>query len=298
MTKLQNHHQVNYWILLTILWSKLFIFGSKIWIGLSFQVLSLVAAALHTSIDLFSVLLSLNASQFFGRLGDREIWFHGKREAAIALLFAAFLGYADCTILSNATKQLKLFQHGTFFANVQLPLSLLLLVIMVCAVDFCIVLFERYEARILGSEVLRLNAKHMLRTSWLKVPLLLGLFGMWQGYARLDALVAIALSIMTVHSYWQVLNWQLPFLVQQVAIAPEVLHQIAHQVEGVTQCDRVCSRGMVGRQVWIEMDLVLHPDFLESVHLISDKVAELIRRQYGNVEVKIHTKSSKKKRSR
>lgn len=291
MTELQNYRQTNYWILVTLLGSKLLILSSKVWMGWSLQVLSLVADALHTLIDVFSIILSLNASQFFDRSGNRQLWFHGKREAAIALLFAGLLGFADCTILNQAVVRLRpILQQDALYINQQMPFYALQLVILVYAVDFCIVLFERYEARILGSEVLRLNAKHMLRDSWYKIPLLLGLCGVWQGYVGLDILLATLLVIITIPSCWQVLNWQLPFLVQQVAIAPEALHQIAQQVEGVIQCDQICSRGIVGRQIWVEMGLVLCPDFIESAQLISDKVTELIRKHYGRVEVKIHIK--------
>ena len=303
MIELQNYRQTNYWILVTLLGSKLLILSSKVWIGWSLQVLSLVADALHTLIDVFSVILSLNvilnlnANQVCVRSGNQQIWFHGKREAAIALSLTGFLGFAGCIILNQSMIKLRpMLQQHALHINQQMPAYALQLVILVYAVDFCIVLFERYEARILGSEVLRLNAKHMLRDSWYKLPLLLGLFGVWQGYVGLDVLLATLLVITTVPSCWQVLNWQLPFLVQQVAIAPEVLHQMAQQVEGVIRCDQICSRGMVGRQIWVEMNLVLCPHSIESAQLISDKVTELIRKQYGRAEVKIYIKFNQNKK--
>jgi hypothetical protein len=86
-------------------------------------------------------------------------------------------------------------------------------------------------------------------------------------------------------SGWRVVCRQVPTLLQQVAIAPEALIQIAQQVQGVTSCDAVQSRGVVGRQVWVEMDVVLHPEFMSSQNWVKQQIEAMIRDRYGPVQV-------------
>jgi divalent metal cation (Fe/Co/Zn/Cd) transporter len=83
----------------------------------------------------------------------------------------------------------------------------------------------------------------------------------------------------------------LPLLLRQIAIAPEVLAQIARQVEGVTHCYRVQSRGIVGRYVFVEMHLILHPEFTGAARVIAERVEGAIRECYGPVQAIIHIDS-------
>jgi divalent metal cation (Fe/Co/Zn/Cd) transporter len=85
-----------------------------------------------------------------------------------------------------------------------------------------------------------------------------------------------------------VLNWQLPLLIQQIAIAPEVLNRLACEVEGVNHCYRIRSKGIVGRQMVIEMNLVVQPEFISMAQAIARQVEDLIRERYGPVYAIIH----------
>ena len=100
-----------------------------------------------------------------------------------------------------------------------------------------------------------------LQDVWLNVGLLLSLVLILFGYRWLDSMLTIALVLTSGVSLWRVIRRQLPTLIQPIAIAPEALVQLVRQVQGVTHCVKVQSRGIVGRQVWVEMTLVLHPEF-------------------------------------
>jgi divalent metal cation (Fe/Co/Zn/Cd) transporter len=51
------------------------------------------------------------------------------------------------------------------------------------------------------------------------------------------------------------LRENLPWLVDEMAIAPEAIYAIALQVPGVINCHDIASRGLLGRQAFIEMHL-------------------------------------------
>lgn len=72
---------------------------------------------------------------------------------------------------------------------------------------------------------------------------------------------------------------------QQSAIAPDVLAQIARHVGGVTHCYRIRSKGIVGRMVYVQMYLILHPDFREVTATIAERIEVAIQERFGPVKV-------------
>ena len=52
----------------------------------------------------------------------------------------------------------------------------------------------------------------------------------------------------------------------KVAIAPEAIHKQVMQVPGVMNCHDIASRGLLGRQVFIDMHLVVEPTDVEKAH--------------------------------
>jgi cation diffusion facilitator family transporter len=289
MIEVKDQHRASHRVLLATLWLTLLVLAVEIWAGWAARSLSLLAEALHTLIDSFSALLSLMAVGNAYDANGQEIRSHGKRETVSVLLLVAFVGIVGFTLLEISARQLDAVMHKValpFVAQINFPLIQLLC--LVVAIYFCLVWFERYEARVLKSSALRLNAHHMLQDSWLTLLVLAGLIGIWQGYIWLDPLITVFLVLMSIKTLWRVLNWQLPSLVKQVAIAPEALSQLAHQVEGVTHCYRILSKGIVDRQVFIKMHLVVDPEFVEAAPAIADQVKQLLRERYGPVEAMIH----------
>ena len=49
----------------------------------------------------------------------------------------------------------------------------------------------------------------------------------------------------------------MPWLVDEMAVAAETIYDIALQVPGVINCHYIASRGVIGRQVFIEMHLII-----------------------------------------
>jgi hypothetical protein len=84
------------------------------------------------------------------------------------------------------------------------------------------------------------------------------------------------------------LKRQLPLMVRQIAIDPGAIAQVVRQVDGVTHCDQIESRGIVGRQVLITLRLVIHPEFLGTEGQIMQSVEAVLRPTYGPVKVNIH----------
>jgi divalent metal cation (Fe/Co/Zn/Cd) transporter len=60
------------------------------------------------------------------------------------------------------------------------------------------------------------------------------------------------------------------------------------QVPGVRNCHGIASRGVLGRQVFIEMHLIVDARDVETAHQITEAVEKTLDDQYGPVRTNIH----------
>ncbi|NDJ19859.1 cation diffusion facilitator family transporter [Myxacorys almedinensis] len=288
MPEVKHPRRVSRQVLLVTLWLTLLMLAVKVGAGWSTRSLSLLAESLHTMIDGFSAVLSVIALSSSNRPAGREIWGHGRLEAALALLLVGFLGFACLSLLGLAINQLMAAPNLILMPLVRMRFSLIIVLAVVFLASLGLAYVQRRLAKSLDSSLLRLSANQILRDAWVTLLVLMGLVGIWRGYYWLDPLMTIALVVMAATSCWRVLSWQLPLLVRQMAIAPEAIAQLVRQVQGVTHCYQIQSRGIVGRQVFVEMRLTIHPEFLAMSPWISEQIEGLIRECYGPVQVLIH----------
>jgi divalent metal cation (Fe/Co/Zn/Cd) transporter len=285
MTEGQSRAQIGRLILFTTLWLTLFLLSVKVSAAWATRSLSLMAESLYTLLTGFSTLLSLLTITPSERPKKRSVNGHSKRESVITLLFIAFLGFAGLNLLVMSGQQLTAITHREtliFAARVSLPLMQLLGVVVLTTLGLALLGIN--QAKVLSNSALRFNASQVLKDVWLTILVVGGLLGVWVGLVWLDGVLAILLVLLAVGSFWQVLSWQLPHLVQQTAIAPEALAQIVRQVGGITHCYQIQSRGIVGRFVDIQMRLIVHPEFTEVTPVIVERIEEAIQERYGPVQ--------------
>ncbi|MEM9484178.1 MAG: cation diffusion facilitator family transporter [Cyanobacteria bacterium P01_F01_bin.116] len=283
-----QQRQTCYRLLLMLLWTNLVILTIEVTAGWASHSIALLAESLHTLIDIFSTALSLTAVAAPQRPLGRELWGHGRGEVGGALILAAILGFFGVSILIVSVGQFEAAIGGAALPfPVEVTVTLMQLMTVIVAIALALALVVSYQGRFLQSVTLRLTTKHVLGDGWLSLGMLLGLMGVWRGHTWLDPLIAIALVVLTLHSFWRVLNSQLPMLLRPTAIAPEAIAQVVTTVEGVTRCNRIRSRGMVGRQVWIELYLAVHPEFLGMARTIGERVEGALRNHYGPVNAQI-----------
>ena len=101
-------------------------------------------------------------------------------------------------------------------------------------------------------------------------------------------ILAFPVALLVFWSGWSVLKDNLPWLVDEMAIAPEVIHDIAISVRGVINCHDIASRGMVGRQVFIEMHLIVDAHDVETAHRITEEVERILERRFSPARILIH----------
>jgi divalent metal cation (Fe/Co/Zn/Cd) transporter len=115
---------------------------------------------------------------------------------------------------------------------------------------------------------------------------LAGAVGFGQGW--LDVALAIPLCLLLVRVCWQVVRTNLPWLVDQIAIAPEAIHEVAMGVPGVLNVHDIASRGVLGQRVFIELHMVVDANDLPTAHRITELVEEHLEQRFGQVRCTIH----------
>lgn len=267
------------------LWLTIVSLAVRVWMGWSTQSLSLLADSLHTIIDAFSAVLSLTALTSPYRYQGRETWSHGKLEAMLILALAGTIGFGGLSLMMLVMHQLSLTPSLTALPPVTITTSMIQVLTLMTIVQSVGAFFQYRVGRQFHSVGLKVNALNYLQDAWCGAVLIIALVLISLGYRWIDSIWTLVMVALAAVSGWRVVSRQVPTLLQQMAIAPEALIQIVQQVQGVTSCDAVKSRGVVGRQVWVEMDVVLHPEFMSSQNWVKQQIEAVIRDRYGPVQV-------------
>jgi cation diffusion facilitator family transporter len=272
------------WVLLFTLLLNLVVTVLKGVVGFWTGSLSLLADALHSVTDSANNVLGLVTNQMASPEPDRDHPYgHQKYEAVGALGIAAFLSIACFEILQGAIERLWLGGK-----TVAMSAPALWIMLIVLGINIGVAYYERQEGRRLGSQLLLADAHHTMSDIWITLTVLAGLIGVWRGVQWLDIALAFPVAILVIRSGWVVLSANLPWLVDEMAIAPEAIHGVVMDVPGVLNCHSIASRGLLGRQVFIDMHLIVEPTDVASAHAITERVEERLESEFGPARVTIH----------
>lgn len=271
-------------VLVITLLLNIFVMALKAFLGYSIGSLSLIADALHSVTDSANNILGLLASKFSSPYPDREHPYgHQKFEAVGALGISAFLGIACFEILQGAVE--RIFKGGE---PVRISAPELWILLIVLGVNIFVTFYERSEGKRVGSPILIADAMHTMSDIWVTITVIGGLIGVWLGYQWLDVVLAFPVALLVLWSGWSVLKANLPWLVDEMAIAPEAIHAIATAVPGVINCHDIASRGVLGRQIFIEMHLIVDAPDVETAHRITEEVESRLEARFHPVRIVIH----------
>ncbi|MGB3510109.1 MAG: cation diffusion facilitator family transporter [Microcoleaceae cyanobacterium] len=285
-----NRKQVRKVLIITLLLNLLVMLikaGIAFWTGS----LSLLADALHSVTDSANNVLGLITNHLASPKPDREYPYgHQKFDAIGALGIAAFLGIACFEIISGAIERII---GGSQEVNISPPALWMLLIVL--GINIFVAFYERRVGQQIGSSILIADSHHTMSDIWVTVIVIVGLIGIWQGnnlnlpiFRWLDVVLAFPVALLVFRSAWEVLKENLPWLVDYMAVAPEAIHTIALQVPRVVNCHDIASRGVIGRQIFIEMHLIVDADDIETAHQITEKVEALLQERFHPARIMIH----------
>jgi cation diffusion facilitator family transporter len=279
-----DHRSAVQRVLLITLGLNLTVVALKVTVGSLTGSLSLMADALHSVTDSANNVLGLATNRLANPLPDRDHPYgHHKFEAVGALGIAAFLGIACFEILTSAIERLISGSNPVTMGPTTLWIMLLVL-----GINIFVAVYERRVGLSLNSKILIADAQHTMSDIWVTMVVLAGLIGVWLGVQWLDVALAFPVALLVFKSGWTVLRENLPWLVDEMAIAPEAIHNQVMQVPGIINCHSIASRGLLGRQVFIDMHLVVKPTTVEAAHQITEEVEDRLEHLYGPARITIH----------
>lgn len=254
-------------------------------IGIATGSLSLLADALHSVTDSVNNVLGLVANQFSSPEPDRDHPYgHQKFEAIGALGIAAFLGVACFEIVTRSIERL---MEG--LTPIQVSANELWLLLVVLGINIVVAFYERHVGQRIDSPILIADARHTMSDVWITISVIAGLIGIWIWDIQwLDVALAFPVALLVFRSSWSVLKENLPWLVDRVAIDPEAIQATVMQVPGVLNCHNIASRGVLGRQVFIEMHLIVDAADVETAHKITEAVEAKLEEKFNPARVMIH----------
>ena len=278
-------------VLLITLALNLVVMALKAIVGVQIGSLSLQADALHSVTDSANNVVGLVANRLSDPTPDRDHPYgHQKFEGVAALGIAAFLLLACFEILQSAVT--RLLQGGK---PVEVAGPELWVILLVLGINIFVAYYERWMGQKLNSPILIADAYHTMSDIWVTITVLVGLVGIWWGNIEkipqiqwLDTILAFPVALMVLRSGWMVLKENVPWLVDEMAIPPETISQIVMEVPGVINCHDIASRGVVGRQVFIEMHLTVDVQDVESAHRITETIEAHLDEKFRPVRVLIH----------
>jgi len=285
-----NRSQVRRVLVITLLLN-LLVMVIKVVVGSWTGSLSLLADALHSVTDSANNVLGLVANHFASPKPDREHPYgHQKFDAVGALGIAAFLAIACFEILSGAVE--RIVSGGK---EVKMSAVTLWILLIVLGINIFVAFYERNVGKKIGSSILIADSHHTMSDIWVTITVIAGLLGVWLGniynlpfFNWFDVAFAFPVALLVFTSAWNVLKENLPWLVDRMAIAPEAINEVAMEVPGVVNCHDIASRGVLGRQVFIEMHAIVDATDVETAHNITEAVEERLRERFAPVRVLIH----------
>jgi divalent metal cation (Fe/Co/Zn/Cd) transporter len=277
-------------LLLAALWFELLAFMVKLLIGGQTHSLMVLASSLYSAIAAVSAVYAIVATHHLQRYG-RPVWGHYRWETGLALGLVGCLGYGGLTLASLGLHALAAAPQLHQLPPLMIQNSQMQVLLLFGFVSLGLAWMQKRSGGRDRLLTLLATGNQVLQEALVSLGLLFGLMGVQLGYGWLDPLLAVGLSCGAGLSAWRMLLRQMPLMVRQVAIDPMAIAQVVRQVDGVTNCDQVESRGIVGRQVVISLRVMIHPEFLGTEGKIMQYVEALLRQTYGPVKVNVQVDS-------
>jgi len=244
--------------------------GLKIIVGLLGHSQALVADGLHSLSDLISDGIVLFAAHYSAQQADAEHPYgHARFETLATVAVGASLLLVAITMLLDVGHSLLNPQA------LQLPSPITLAVaILGIVVKEGLYQYTAYIARQIESPMLQANAWHHRTDAISSLVVLIGIAGALAGLPWLDAVAALAVSIMIAHIGGQLIGSGLRELVDTGADQDTLtrLRQTILSVDGVKSLHELRTRYM-GAQLMVDVHVRVRPEISVSEgHYISDAV--------------------------
>jgi cation diffusion facilitator family transporter len=259
--------------------------GVKLLVGIRTGALTVLGAALESTLDMLNNMIALALIGVAGSAPDEEHPYgHDKFETLGALAIVGFLSISCFELLREGFSALI-----THRAPISIEVSDVAVLAATLLVNAFIVWFERSRGRALGSALLLADASHTAGDVLVTLLALGTLVLARLGWTWLDAPLAIAVALVIAWSGVGILRRSIPILVDQRAIETNALRSVVMAVPGIRDVRKMRSRSTASGQLFAEVTIVVAGrTSVDDAHRLADAVEEAIERTFGTSEVTVH----------
>ena len=257
----------------------------KLVVGVRTGSLTVLGAALESSLDTFNNVIGMALVSIAARAPDEDHPYgHDKFETLGALGIVGFLSISCFELLREGFSALILGGSITHAAKADLGI-----IIGTLCVNAFVVWYQRRRGQEIGSAFLLADAEHtrgdILVTLLAVISLLIGR----HGGRRVDAVLAIAVALIIAFSGWRILRQSIPILVDQRAVQADDLRRIIADIPGIVEVRGIRSRYTASGVLFAELTIAVPGTTpVDVAHSLADRVEEAVASTYGPADITVH----------
>ena len=272
-------------MLARVLVLNLIVVAIKLIVGLRTGALSVLGAALESSLDLLNNIVGMILVTVAARGPDEtHPYGHAKFETVGALAIVTFLSISCFELLREAVMQLR-----RAHAPVSPSLVEVALVGLTLAVNALVVVYERRRGRELSSSFLVADAAHTHSDVYVTLLALASLGLTRVGLGSLDPLLAVVVALIIAWNGYQILRETVPILVDERGLDSADVRRLLENIPRIADVRSVRSRAGASGVVFAEVTIgVAGSTSVADAHAIADEVERRITEALGASEVVVH----------
>ena len=272
-----------------ILVANIVVVGVKVAVGVRTGTLSVLGAALESSLDTLNNIMGMILVTLAARAPDEDHPYgHEKFEAIGALAIVGFLSISCFELLQQGIERLRL-NAGPRPAT-SLEIGALAATVLV---NVFVVWYERKRGNELRSPFLLADAAHTSSDTYVTLLALASVLLARVGLGRFDAVLVLLVALIIATSGYRILRAALPTLVDERAVEAERIRGLLRSIPGIVDVRGVRSRFSPSGVLFADLTIVV--DGQQSVadaHALADAAEAQITHAIGASEVTVHIEPS------
>jgi cation diffusion facilitator family transporter len=259
--------------------------AAKVIIGARTGALTVLGAALESTLDMFNNVIAVVLVQLASREPDEDHPYgHDKFETLGAIGIVGFLSISCFELMREGITALvrEPRPHHIVPADVMVLGATLV-------VNFFVVWYERRRGKQLSSALLLADAAHTGSDILVTLMALASLVLSRVGWPVLDAALAITVALIIAWSGVQILRQSIPILVDERAIDANELRDVVLAVPDIRDVRGIRSRQTASGQLFAEVTIAVSGTTpVDEAHKLADAVEAAIERDFGASQVTVH----------
>ncbi len=282
---IQAHYSKIRRVLVIVLILNWLVAAAKIIYGLITRCSSMTADGFHSLADGTSNVIGLVGIHLAGQPTDEDHPYgHKKYETLFSLVIAALL----FLVAFNLGKEGVMRLHHP--AMPVIDIASFAIMLLTLSVNIAVMAYEQKKGKSLKSDILVSDAMHTRADIMTSLSVIAALIFMKMGFAILDPIVTILISLFIAYAGFQILKESSNVLVDSAAILnTKRIEDIVFEIKGVKNCHKIRTRGRPD-DIYVDLHVQVSGQMhVDNAHKISYAIEDAIKKGIPEVtDVVVH----------